>query len=128
MGEFKHITVTAVEDEDEVIVAGVGAVETAGTDDVVESSSVVLSETEVDPAHEPMPESASDSEQAVTPISSEQSKAVPTQRKAARKDDYHETTLEDLEPGGMPLAQKIVIIAAVVCIIGALVYYFAVMR
>ena len=45
-----------------------------------------------------------------------------------REDSYHETTLEDLERTPMPLAQRIIIIAAVVCIIGALVYYFTVMR
>ena len=48
--------------------------------------------------------------------------------KSKASDAYHETTLEDLEPTPMPLAQRIVIIAAVVCIIGALVYYFVAMR
>lgn len=45
-----------------------------------------------------------------------------------KPDEYHETTLEDLQSTSMPLAQKIVIIAAVICIIGALVYYFLLMR
>ena len=55
--------------------------------------------------------------------------ARPANReKPNRADDYHETTLEDLESGGMPFAQRVVIVAAVVCIIGALVYYFVAMR
>lgn len=52
--------------------------------------------------------------------------ASADKRKA--KDDYHETTLEDLEPTKMPFAQRVVIVAAVLCIIGALVYYFVAMR
>ena len=39
-----------------------------------------------------------------------------------------ETTLEDLEGTKMPLAQRIVIVAAVICIIGAVVYYLLAMR
>lgn len=45
-----------------------------------------------------------------------------------REGAYRETSLEDLEPTKMPLAQRIVIVAAIVCIIGALVYYFVAMR
>ena len=44
------------------------------------------------------------------------------------KHEYRETTLEDLDSSDMPLTQRVVIIAAIVCIIGALVYYFVVMR
>ena len=47
---------------------------------------------------------------------------------AKKKDAYHETTLEDLNSTQMPLAQKIVIAAAIVCIIGAVIYYFAFLR
>lgn len=50
-------------------------------------------------------------------------------RKAGKqKTAYKETTLEDLESSSMPVAQKIVIIAAIVLIILALVYYFVAMR
>ena len=52
----------------------------------------------------------------------------PGGRARAKGGAYRETTLEDLEPSPMPLAQRIVIVAAVVCIIGALVYYFVAMR
>ena len=80
--EYKHITVTAAEEDDEVVVAGA---------------------------------------QAVAPVE---------QRKPSkpREDPYRETTLEDLKGSPAPLAQKIVIIAAIICIIGALVYYFVAMR
>ena len=54
---------------------------------------------------------------------------VPARKPSAkRKDTYHETTLEDLNSTQMPLAQKIVIVAAIVCIIGAVIYYFAFLR
>lgn len=49
---------------------------------------------------------------------------------AARKSVRHadDQTLDDLESGPMPFAQRIVIIAAVLCIIGALAYYAIFMR
>ena len=56
-------------------------------------------------------------------------KPAPARKPAAKKKDaYHETTLEDLNSTQMPLAQKIVIAAAIVCIIGAVIYYFAFLR
>ena len=52
----------------------------------------------------------------------------PKEVKRSQEDGYRETTLEDLESSGMPFAQRVVIVAAVVCIIGALIYYFVAMR
>ena len=75
-----------------------------------------------------MPEATPGSDRIEASAAPVPSQAAPVKRKKARADEYRETTLEDLESQNMPLAQKIVIIAAVVCIIGALVYYFAVMR
>ena len=139
MDTFKHITVTAA-DEDEVIIAGVGAVEPTAPDAAIkpdaatrpdaaiEADAAAPSAEGADLGSEPMPEATPGSdriEASTTPVPSQ---AAPAKRKKARADDYRETTLEDLESQSMPLAQKIVIIAAVVCIIGALVYYFAVMR
>ena len=88
--EYKHITVTAAEEDDEVVVAGA-------------------------PQEAP---------QAVAPTEPRE------QRKPgkSREDSYRETTLDDLKGSPAPLAQKIVIIAAIICIIGALVYYFVAMR
>ena len=99
---FKHITVTAAEEDDEVIVAG----------------AVEAPDVEPEPEPEPAPVAKPDSKPA--------SKTIP--KEAPGDDGYHETTLEDLEGAKMPLAQRIVIIAAIICIIGALVYYFVAMR
>ena len=157
MDTFKHITVTAA-DEDEVIIAGVGAVESTAPDAAIKPDAATGPDAAAEPnaatepdaatrpdvstepdaaapsaegsdlGSEPMPEAAPGSdriEASTTPVPSQ---TAPAKRKKARADNYRETTLEDLESQSMPLAQKIVIIAAVVCIIGALVYYFAVMR
>ena len=151
MGTFKHITVTAA-DEDEVIIAGVGAVESTAPDAAIkpdaatgpdaaaepDASTELDASTDPDAAapsaegsdlgSEPMPEAAPGSdriEASATPVPSQ---AAPVKRKKARADNYRETTLEDLESQSMPLAQKIVIIAAVVCIIGAIVYYLLFLR
>ena len=91
---FKHITVTAADDDDVVIVAG--AVEA--------------------PAQNAGDEPAA-----------EEPKPSGSKKDSSKKDSYHEATLEDLKQEPMP-AQRVVIIAAIVCIIGALIYYFAFMR
>ena len=54
--------------------------------------------------------------------------AGESQRRPQKDDGYHETTLEDLKGEKMSLTQRVVIIAAIICIIGAIVYYFAFMR
>ena len=54
--------------------------------------------------------------------------AGKAQRRPQKDDGYHETTLEDLKGEKMSLTQRVVIIAAIICIIGAIVYYFAFMR
>ena len=153
MNEFKHIAVTAAEDGDVVIRAGI-----ADADSVAQAESVTQSVPDfaaaqatgqtvdvaagqapkqaVDSAVESMPES-----QVVRPIEAIGSIEPDEERashpkpesgnqaphRTAKDDSYHETTLADLESGPMPFAQKVVIIAAVVCIIGALVYYFVFM-
>lgn len=141
MSEFKHIAVTAAEDDDVVIRAGI-----ADADSVAQAESVTQSVPDfavgqaakqvVDSATEPMSES-----QAVKPIDTigliepcEERASLPkpesgnqAPHRTAKADSYHETTLADLESEPMPFAQKVVIIAAVVCIIGALVYYFVFM-
>ena len=110
---FKHITVTAPEDEDVVIHAGIADTELVLEPAVTEAENVEVPEQPLPPELQDKPKS----------------EPVP-QPKATRKpkDDYHETTLEDLQGSPMPLMQKIVIVAAIVCIIGAVIYYFAFMR
>ena len=114
---FKHIAVTAAEEDDFVIRAGVS--EQPGTEseseELEEVEPVDSSEVEVDEKPEPEVEP--------------EPKPAPARKPAAKKKDtYHETTLEDLNSTQMPLAQKIVIAAAIVCIIGAVIYYFAFLR
>ena len=120
---FKHIAVTAAEEDDFVIRAGVpeqpATVPEPEPEDLEKLEPVDSSEVEVDeePELKPKPE--------VEP----EPKPVPARKPGAkRKDTYHETTLEDLNSTQMPLAQKIVIVAAIVCIIGAVIYYFAFLR
>ena len=118
---FKHIAVTAAEEDDFVIRAGVpeqpATVPEPEPEDLEKLEPVDPSEVEVDEEPEPKPEV----EPEPTP--------VPARKPGAkRKDTYHETTLEDLNSTQMPLAQKIVIAAAVVCIIGAIVYYLLFLR
>lgn len=117
---FKHIKVTAGEDEDVVIEAGL-ARESAAPEPARADGS------DADRAGEHPGDSASEPRAATA----EPTSAAPAEQRAAaaparkrKPDAYRETTLEDLKPDPMPMAQKVVIIAAVVCIIGALVYYF----
>ncbi len=117
---FKHITVTAPEEDDVVIVAG--AVEEPPIVELpadeppaeVEARDEVESLDKVKADDEPVFDEA--------PVK-QASRTLPKQA----KDSYHETTLDDLESAPMPMAQRIVIIAAIICIIGAVIYYLAFM-
>ena len=115
---FKHITVTPAEEDDVVIRVGA-----TGSDGPAE-------EPQVEPEPDPEPVSAHQAE-ADEPAQSDQPVPEPTKAKPStqkKRDDYREATLEDLKSQPMPLAQKIVIAAAVVCIIGAIVYYLLFLR
>lgn len=119
---FKHITVTAADDEDVVIVAGTGEA-TAPASTQPEGEASPKEAVTPEPAGEPV------SDAAVQPKAEPEPKPEPEPKaKAKPKDDYRETTLEDLQGQSMPLAQRIVIVAAIICIIGAVIYYFAFMR
>jgi len=116
---FKHIAVTAAEEDDFVIRAGV--------------SDQHETEPEPEPEEQEETELADSAEMVVDektgPEVESKPKPAPARKPAAKKKDtYHETTLEDLNSTQMPLAQKIVIAAAIVCIIGAVIYYFAFLR
>lgn len=125
-GEFKHITVTPPEDDDIVINAGVAKsaeIASSAGDEELESAEAAEGEPEkVDaPSFESQEEPAkTDAEVAAARKAHD--------KNAKKKDDYHEATLEDLQGEPMSLTQRIVIIAAVVCIIGALAYYFIFLR
>ena len=49
-------------------------------------------------------------------------------KRRPRDDGYHETTLEDLESGPMPAAQRITLIVVAVLLVIAIAYYFAFLR
>ena len=125
---MKHITVTPA-DDDEIVVAGdVGSSPGSAaraTGGQGESGAPVEA-----PDRGAEPSSAAAGTGAAGPAARTGRQRVAKPKAPAQPKDggYHETTLEDLESSRMPTAQKIVIIAAVVCIIGALVYYFALMR
>jgi len=104
--EFKHITVTPEPEEDIVIYAGLGAAhgetaaaETQGISSDGEVAEVFDAASEI---HDAAQDAATD----------------------AYDDDL---TLDDLK-SPMPLKQRIVIIAVVICLIGAIVYCLAFMR
>ena len=115
--DFKHITVSTPDDDDVVVWAGQNG-EGNPEEDISQYDRPVQpvlderTEERVDPAgdaRESLPPAGS------RPRSTKQSPAV-------KRDEYRPTTLEDLEREPMPKVQRIVIIAAVVCIIGAIVY------
>jgi len=114
-GKMARITVTPAS-EDEVIYAGVQSGSQTGS----EAADEVTAPAAAVPA--------ADGRTASGPASLKAPKRQAASSKAREKDAYREPTLEDLEPTPMPIAQRIVIVAAVVCIIGALVYYFVAMR
>ena len=132
--EFKHIAVTAADEDDFVIKAG-----------IVNENAPAAAPAETVPAPRPSHEEPAPAEHAEKPASEESvvdikapartspeqvrtpASSQRSQSPSKKGDTYRETTLEDLESTPMPLAQRIVIIAAVVCIIGAVIYYCAFM-
>lgn len=121
-GEFKHITVTPADDDDIVINAGV----VRSPETVSSGSDEDLDSTEAESNTSEKPEIPS-SESQEKPAETDGASAAARKARgkgAKKKDDYHEATLEDLQGEPMSTTQRIVIIAAVVCIIGALAYYF----
>lgn len=102
---FKHITVTAPEEEDVVILAGMASSERA--EEVQRVEAAVVDDEAVQPEKAPQPKEA---------------QPKPVKRSKPKEDRYRETTLEDLKSTPMPFAQRVVIVAAIVCIIGAVIY------
>lgn len=126
-GTFKHITVTAAEEDDVVIHAGLVPSDDARPEDSVLGE---LAGEEL-AAESSMPEEPTLEGPAVEAPSANSTPPaqVPSGARArkTRDDGYRPTTLEDLQGKPMPTIQKAVIIAAIICIIGAIVYYIAFM-
>ena len=101
--EFSHITVTADDDDDVVIQAGV--VEEAPLEE---------------PVDEPGAEEADDAvAEAVEEAAVEKEGAGETADAAS----YHETTLDDLEATKMSTTQKVIIVVAVLGIVAFAAWY-----
>lgn len=134
---FKRIAVTPAEEEDEVILAGV-----SGAGDAAKGASSLQAR-----AHDPEPAEAGpgcESASAEAPRRESLSESEGSREgslegslegarrkgagEGARENARGETTLADLEGYSMPFAQRVIIIAAIVCIIGAVIYYLAFMR
>lgn len=129
---FKHITVTAEPEQDEVIQAGVRPA--SPTADAAQREEAAVSDVQaagendgrarVPAAVEGQPASAEPAQTqdgAPAKQGSDQARSPRVQQK--RPDDgYREQTLEDLKSEPMPLTQKVVIVAAVVLIVVAIVY------
>ena len=133
-GEFKHISVTAAEEDDVIISAGIvprseGSA-SASYDAPSPEPEPVQDPEEAEPEEEagrpdPAPEKA---EASPGDASDHSARGAHDGSRQAAQDGYREATLEDLRGEPMPLTQKVVIIAALVCIIGALAYYFLFLR
>ena len=123
---FKHITVTAAGDEDVVIHAGMAEepAPVSASDSAVASGGVVGAQPPA-PAAEGGTSQPEDALKVDDPRPASQPRPKP---KSRPQDAYRETTLEDLQGQPMPLVQRIVIVAAIICIIGAVIYCVAFMR
>lgn len=129
---FRHISVTPPDDDDFVINAGI--VRDSAFDSQVDEADMGASDgTTAEPQGTSMRSDENeggalgDGGRADGPAaeSAESKKAEQAaKRRGADGGEFQETTLQDLQGEPMPFTQKVVIIAAVVCIIGALAYYF----
>ncbi len=146
--KFQHITVTP-EDEDVVIYAGAPSPEKVAEELPEESG---YEDVEEALAYEDRPSAASEGEADETEPASdlpdetgyedvvealgdealedeerEQKPDKPLAKTApqTKKDDYHETTLEDLKTTKMSMMQKVIIVVAIVAVIAFTVYWFA---
>ena len=104
--EFSHITVTADDDDDVVIQAGV--VEEPAAEEPVEEAPLE------EPVDEPAAEEADD---AVAEVEKEGA------GETADAASYHETTLDDLEATKMSTTQKVIIVVAVLGIVAFAAWY-----
>ena len=107
--EFSHITVTADDDDDVVIQAGV--VEEPAAEEPVEEA----------PLEEPVDEPAA--EEADDAVAEAVEEAAVEKEGAGDAASYHETTLDDLEATKMSTTQKVIIVVAVLGIVAFAAWY-----
>ncbi|HIW75416.1 MULTISPECIES: SURF2 Surfeit locus protein 2 [Gordonibacter] len=111
---FSHITVSADDEDDVVIVAGARPASRA-SGEVRPAAGAAAAPTPVAAAPEPEPAPT------IAPAPDPAPAASPSRQP---KEDVSETTLEDLKGEPMPLTQKIVIAVAALLIVSFAVYYF----
>lgn len=125
---FKHISVVAEPEEDMVIEAGVTRhVVPAPTMPGPEAAppAVPAQKPAADAPAQKIAEAAPAVEEKPAKVSGaagEKAAGGDRGKRAAADDDYRDPTLDDLKGAPMPMAQKIVIVAAVVLIVIAVVY------
>ena len=126
---FSHITVTPAEEDDFVINAGVAKPDERAAKaqplPADEANLRAVSASESQGAERLESRSAPKEQQ---PIEARSARSTRGKARSKVASEYHETTLEDLDSGPMSLTQKIVIVAAILCLIGAVTYYFLFMR
>ena len=127
--KFSHISVTSDDDDDVVIQAGASAVSQAGGCARAAESSCASAHADADAAGAVRgavasravtmggagaagTAAAADAVDAADAADASQVAPASSQSGPNRKDDYHATTLEDIESSKMPTAQKIVIALA----------------
>lgn len=116
--DFAHIKVRTKTSPDEVIYAG-----------VPEEGEETFLQNDAASVPAPVPPAAQDVSQATSQSASPAQSASSTSTHTVRRSDsYRETTMADLQDTKVPLAQKLVIIAAILLIIVALAYYMMVLR
>ena len=119
--KYSFITVSADDDDDVVIQAGIPAAATV-VEPELEPEPVPEPEPAEDFAPEPEPAPAAEPLVESAPAPAPAVAAAPSAG-AKQKSGYRETTLEDLDSAPMGTTQKVIIVAAVLGVLAFVAYY-----
>ncbi len=118
--KFSHITVTTDGEDDEVVIQAGARPTTASQPEetpVADDGSHAVPHADKRSAeHVPKAQSTAKKKTDATSLKS-------TSKKAAKDDDYHETTLEDLSETKMSITQRVIFILLAVFLVAFVVYY-----
>lgn len=115
--KFSHISVSAGDDDDVVIVAGATHAATPSRQGVPDAS------PKPEPAFEPAREGEGELGDARQVSASRKPEAQAAAKGSPARDRYEETTLDDLQSTKMSSMQKAIIVVAVIGVIAFAVYY-----